>query len=138
MATTDDNRAALAAAIEHWGACRGASYDCWFDIMTDDIRVTSLLDSPGPTEIPQARVGRDGARAYLDALTGANEMIDWRADTFIAEGDRVVAVGETSWRSRTTGRTFRTPIVMVTRWRDGRMCEYAEYFDTAAVASTMA
>ncbi len=60
----------------------------------------------------------------------------WEIDDTVAEGDRVVGIGRTGWTAKATGKSFVTPIVIVTRWRDGLMCEYGEYYDTAKVAGS--
>ena len=65
-------------------------------------------------------------------------MGHWRIDETVAEGDRVIGIGSTGWTYKISGKSFVTPVVIVTRWRDGKMCEYGEYYDTAkAAASTL-
>lgn len=50
---------------------------------------------------------------------------------FIAEGDKVVVVGEASWLAKPTGRSFDSPRVHVLTLRDGKIARFEAYNDTA-------
>jgi len=58
-------------------------------------------------------------------------MVSHAMEDFIAEGDRVVAVGQMSWRNRATGKVVETPKVDIWTFRDGKAVAFAEYYDTA-------
>ena len=58
-------------------------------------------------------------------------MEHFTVDEFIAQGDRVVALGSTGWRDRKTGKSFDTPKVDIWRLKDGRAVEFMEFYDTA-------
>jgi ketosteroid isomerase-like protein len=54
-------------------------------------------------------------------------------DEFVAQGDRVVAIGEYSGRYKATGKSFRAPFVHVWTVRDGRIERFVQHTDTALV-----
>ena len=50
---------------------------------------------------------------------------------FIAEGDKVVVVGNATWLTKPTGRSFDSPWVHVMTIRDGKIARFEAYNDTA-------
>jgi ketosteroid isomerase-like protein len=80
-----------------------------------------------------ARNGREAFLEYLRGLTNDWDMLSYKITEFIAEKDRVVAIGSTSWRNKKTGRIFDTPKVDVWRMQEGRVVDFAEFYDTAKV-----
>ena len=59
-------------------------------------------------------------------------MLDYTADEFVAQGDRVVMLGSCEWKHRGTGKTVKTPKADVIRMRDGKIVDFMEFYDTAA------
>lgn len=53
---------------------------------------------------------------------------------YVAEGDRVVALGNFEARSKTTGRSASTDWSMIWVLRDGKVARFQAYVDTAAIA----
>jgi len=101
-------------------------------------RTTSLCsfsDGDAQTPFTAARRGYSEIELYLEGLLNTFSMDHWRIDDTVAEGDKVVGIGSTGWTSKDTGKSFVTPIVIVTRWRNGMICEYGEYYDTAKIAA---
>jgi hypothetical protein len=58
-------------------------------------------------------------------------MIFYRIDEFIAQGDRVVAIGSTSWRNKATGKVVLTPKADIWRMKNGKAVQFSEFYDTA-------
>jgi ketosteroid isomerase-like protein len=56
-------------------------------------------------------------------------------DEFIAHGDGVVALGQCSFEHKQTGKTLITPKADFQRFRDGKICEFFEFDDTAQAIS---
>jgi uncharacterized protein len=52
---------------------------------------------------------------------------------FIAEGDRVAVLGSTAWRNSKTGRAVDTAKADFWTFRDGKVVEFHELYDTAAL-----
>lgn len=138
MSQEDDNVARVREAWGRWSETRGDDLSIWDDYVTDDFKLRSLPDGGAGQPYTAPKNGRDQMREYLEGLVGTFSMDLWEIDETIAKDDRVVVLGRTGWTNRETGKSFVTPVAMITRWRDGRMCEYTEFFDTARVAGTMA
>lgn len=56
---------------------------------------------------------------------------------FIAQGDRVVALGTYSGTFRQTGRSMSSPFAHVWKARDGRLSHFSQYTDTAKVLEAL-
>lgn len=130
------NAARLREAFAKWRDTKAADIDMWRDYATEDIEIFSLADGNDPLVFTKPRRGYADFHTYVKGLTDNFSMDSWEIDETIAEGDRVVGIGSTGWTNKATGKSFLTQVVMVTRWRDGKMYEYREYYDTAKIAAT--
>ncbi|MEM9707531.1 MAG: nuclear transport factor 2 family protein [Pseudomonadota bacterium] len=137
MNETSENAARLREAFAAWAADGGASIGMWRDYMHDDIRLFSLADGETGLQFTRQRRGYSQVVVYLEGLIANFRMNSWEIFETVSEGDRVVGIGRCGWTHRITGKSFLSPIVVVTRWRDGKMTEYGEYYDTAQVAGTL-
>jgi uncharacterized protein len=131
------NVAILTDAYQRWSDSRGGSADHWISICDDNIRFGSLAEAMHgvaymATYRSRAEVGR-----YFAGLTRDWEMLEYRVDHFIAQGDRVVMLGHCSWRAKTSGKIVSTPKADSWRFVDGKAVEFYEYFDTAQVVTAM-
>ena len=136
MSEQDRNVALMHEAWGRWESTKGADLSIWDDYMAEDFKLFSLSDGSAEVPFTVARNGLQELKEYLEGLTNAFAMDHWKIVETIAQGDRVVGIGTTGWKNKATGKAFVTPIVIVTRWRDGRICEYSEYYDTARVAAS--
>ena len=60
-------------------------------------------------------------------------MVHYTTGDFIAEGERVAMLGSTGWRNRKTGRVLDTPKADFWTFRDGKIVEFHELYDNAAL-----
>lgn len=93
---------------------------------------------PGsPEVVPYAgeRRGHAGASQFFQLLGGAVEFEAFEPREFVAQNDKVVALGFERGRVRATGKTFDNPWALVFTVRGGRVTEFRAYEDSAAVAS---
>jgi ketosteroid isomerase-like protein len=81
---------------------------------------------------------RDEIKEYFAGLARDWEMIEYRVDHFVAQGDRVVALGHCSWRAKKSGAVVSTPKADSWQFKDGKAVAYYEFFDTAQVAKAIA
>jgi ketosteroid isomerase-like protein len=78
-----------------------------------------------------------GHAGLADVLQKANETVETsypEPPEFIAQGDRVVAVGFATGRIKTTNKTFEDHFVFAITLRDGKLAKIREYIDTQALA----
>ena len=101
--------------------------------MTDDLDFRSLAQDSTGLEFTCNRMCKAEMAAYFEGLMSSFEMIHYTVDQFVSEGDTVVMIGSTAWRHRETGKEFDTPKVDVVRFRDGKICAFYEYYDTAMI-----
>jgi ketosteroid isomerase-like protein len=72
-------------------------------------------------------------RAHYDAIR--REVPQFAVDRMIQDGDTVVVLGHERLRVPATGREWNTGWVQVHTVRDGAICRFREYTDTAAIAA---
>jgi len=131
MSTEAENVEILKNAYSQWAGKKAADLGCWNSVMADDIVFSSLAQGALGAEFSRARSGKAGAIGYLEELTRDWSMISYVVDEYIAQGDRVVAVGSTSWTNKKTGKTASTQKVDIWRMRNGKAVEFMEFYDTA-------
>lgn len=128
------NAAKLREAFARWNESKGSDPSMWDDYTTEDLCIRSLGDGKNGLDFSCARKGQDQMHQYLKELTDAFEMVHWTLKDTIAQDDRVVGVGVTAWTHKASGQTVETPVVVICRFRGDRVCEYQEFYDTAALA----
>lgn len=118
----------------HWNATKGAGVDHWMNCIADAVSFGSLAHGrPDSLAFTKARQGREDVRHFLEELAGDWSMIDYVVDQYVAESDRVVAIGRMSWRNKRTGKIIDSPKLDIWRFNDaGKATEFFEYYDTAA------
>lgn len=138
MTTESTNVAIIKDAYQRWNDSKGASVDHWMNLMTDDIRFGSLAGGAEPMTFTRASSSKNEVRGYFSGLSDNWEMIYYRVNEIITQNDRVVALCEVSFRNKRTGKLAGGPKADVHRIRDGKICEFFEYYDTAALAAASA
>lgn len=137
MGQESANVECLKEAYRLWDESKGGSADHWMAVCDDHVDFRSLADGADKLEFTKRRTSREDLVGYFEGLTGQMEMIHYTVDEFVAQGDRVVAIGSTAWRNRATGKEFETPKVDLWRFDNGRAVEFFEFFDTAMAAAVM-
>ena len=139
MSDETNNVAVLTEAYRRWHDSRGGSVDHWMSICSENIQFGSLIRGAEPRV---AYMTGYNARAelgqYFEGLARDWEMIEYKVDHFVAQGDRVVMIGRCSWRHKNSGKVVNTPKVDTWRFANGKAVEYYEYFDTAQVYAAVA
>ncbi len=125
------NVSVLKGAYETWASSKAKNIDCWLSIMADGARLASLADGASGVRFTSARSGRSEIVEYLEGLVADWDMIFYRIDEYIAQGDRVVPIGATSWRNKATQKVVVTPKVDLWRMKDGKVVHFSEFYDTA-------
>jgi uncharacterized protein len=132
MGTTADNVAKLRDAYTRWHETKGTSDQMWLDLLADNVRVLSLAAGrPGVEFTSEVRSKKDLER-YFEGLRADWEMIHYTTSKFVADGDTVSALCRTGWRNRKTGKVMDTPKADFAVFKDGKIVEWYEFYDTAA------
>jgi len=93
----------------------------------------------GPPTIPWAKEyhTRDEIAGFFKLLGGALEVQQFEPRDFVAQGEKVVALGFFRARSKSTGRTFEEHWAMEWTFKDGKIVGHRAFEDTAAVAAAL-
>ena len=114
------------------------------DFMTGNI--DGLLDSfaediewelPETENVPFARTykGRAGAADFFKQLGEHQDPVSFNPREFIAQGDKVVVLGDYAWKVKKNGREFKGDFAHVFTYKDGKAIAFKEYLDTAAISA---
>jgi ketosteroid isomerase-like protein len=128
----------LRAAYRRWDETRGASTEAWLDLIADDVTVRSIAEGSHGLKFSAPRAGRASVEQYFRDVAADWEMVFFRTEDFVAEGDRVVMIGRCAWKHRRTGRSVESAITHLWRFRGAQVVEFLEFFDTAAAAAAAA
>ena len=77
------------------------------------------------------RSGHAGASEFFSRMAAEEETTKFEPKEFIAQGDRVVALGTYGATARETGRSYETEWVHVFTVKDGKITSFQEFFDNA-------
>ena len=79
--------------------------------------------------------GHEDVGQFFESLVDTQEVQHFDPREFIAQGDKVVALGHYAWRVKSTGREFGGDFAHVFTVDNGKVVRFHEYMDTAAVAA---
>jgi uncharacterized protein len=102
------------------------------DLMADD--VTWELPSVEHIPFTGQRQGRAGVGEFFALVAAAQDVRVFEPREFVAQGDKVVALGHYEWQVKGTGRTFGSDFAHVFTLRAGKIAGFNEFFDTAVAA----
>lgn len=124
----------LSEVYAQWRGSKGKNKDLWLSVVADEINFGSLAQGrPDALAFTKTRRTKAEVAQYLDELTRDWDMIDYVVDHYVAQGDRVVAIGRMSWRNKNSKKVVDSPKLDVWRFdNNGKAVEFYEYYDTAA------
>jgi len=87
---------------------------------------------PNIENMPHAgtRKGLEQVTEFFSTLAEVQDAKQFDPNEFIAQGDRVVALGHYIWNVKATNREYESDFVHVFTVRDGKITGFDEYFDT--------
>jgi len=137
MSEESRNVSILKEAYRLWHETKGKSVDHWLDICADQLDFGSIGQSVKATPYMTIYEDKKKLGEYFAGLARDWEMVEFRIEHYVAQGDRVVCLGRCSWKARRTGKVVWSPIANSFRMANGKMIEYYEYFDTAQMRDAM-
>ena len=81
-----------------------------------------------------ARRGAGQVGEFFSTLADVQDVLSFEPREFVAQGDKVVALGTYRWRVKKNGREYGGDWAHVFTVRDGKIVAFHEYMDTAAAA----
>ena len=128
-----DNVAVVRRAYESF---KGGDIRSILDSLTDEVnwRLPEIEGVP----FSGGRQGRESVGGFFTQLADSQDVISFEPREFVAQGDKVVALGTYRWRVKRTGREYGGDWAHVFTVRDGRIASFHEYMDSAAAAAAYA
>ena len=101
------------------------------DLLNDDI----TWELPSSAEVPFSGVfsGKKGVLDFFQKIAASNEFHEFNVTDFIADGDKVVALGNLKATSKMTGKTSSNKWAHFWQLKDGKIIHHYEYADTAEI-----
>lgn len=95
--------------------------------------------SPGPSDLPTAghRRGHQQVRQFFGSVKELFDFERFEPQTFIADGDTVVVLGEDSVIVKGTGKNVTESWAHVFTVKDDKIVRFQEYIDTAAIVGEL-
>jgi uncharacterized protein len=84
------------------------------------------------------RTGRTRVGQFFVTLAECQESLSFEPREFVADGDKVVSVGNYRWKVKSTGKTFECAFAHVFTIRNGKVVKFLEFTDTAAASNAYA
>ena len=131
MTEEEANVALLRKAYQAWHETKG-NPSGWYAILADDVQWRSLANGRPGMEFTRPCTSKEEVKGYFDGLLRGWTMEFYRIDEYIAQGDRVVALGATAWINNATGKRSEIQKVDVWRIRNNLVVEHMEHYDTYA------
>ena len=102
-------------------------------LLSDDVE----WQLPEIENIPFAgkRQGPEQVGQFFASLAELQDVLEFTPQSFTAQGDKVVVQGHYRWRVKATGREYGADWAHVFTIRDGKVVDFHEYTDSAAVVA---
>ena len=78
--------------------------------------------------------GREGVRQFFGKVFEVQDVVEFEPEEYIAQGDKVVALGHFLMRIKATAIEFGSKWAQVWTVKNGRITRFYEYVDTAVVS----
>jgi ketosteroid isomerase-like protein len=105
-------------------------------LLDPGVEWTAVVGSRTPTS--GTRRGRDGVAEFFQQLAASLEFQQFEPREFIAQRDKVVALGHYVGSWKATGRSFESDWVMIFTLRDGAIARFVEFADSAGINAAFA
>ena len=130
---SEQNKAIVTQAYNNF---KSGNIEALLTLLADDV----VWTLPEIENVPFAgkRTGRASVGEFFSIIGASQESLRFEPRELIAEGDKVVSLGEYDWRAKATNREFGGDFAHVFTIRYGKVVAFLEFTDTAAVAKAYA
>ena len=113
-----------------WDRGKGKTGDLFLDLMADDAVFRSIGGGAEPMQFTRSYSTKEEIRSYFEGLVRDWQMIFYNVRMFLIQGDTIAIVCECAWKQKHTGKIVHSPKLDIMRVKNGRICDFFEYFDT--------
>jgi hypothetical protein len=139
MADEARNVEILKKAYRRWNDTKGGSADEWIALCADNVAFGSIAQGAVSGAHYLTSYGsRNALSEYFAGIARDWQMIEYVAEHYVAQGDRVIMLGRCAYKHKKTGKVVSTPKADSWRFAGGKAVEFYEYFDTAQVQAASA
>lgn len=135
---TKANVRKLKSLYAGWSGTKGGTADAIIAELAPSVVWGSLAAGADPVSFTRTRKTREEAAGYFRDLAANIEIVDYTINEYLAAGDFVLALGHGTFINKNTGKRFATPKADLWRFSRGKVTEFYEYYDTAAVMAAAA
>jgi uncharacterized protein len=112
-----------------YGSFRDGDIPAVLDSLSEDIQwVTAEVEG---VPVGGTWRGRDQVGRFFQTLSDVQEARQFEPREFVAQDDRVVALGHYAWHVKATGKEWESDFVHALSVREGKVTRFQEYTDTA-------
>ena len=115
---------------ELWASKDESAVPYFLSLMADDVKWKSLADGCDGARFSHERTGTADVVKYFTELVEEWELVRFSADEFVCQNDRIVMIGNCSFKHRRTGVVVETPKVDTFRHNGSEITEFMEYYDS--------
>lgn len=125
-------------AVAEWHASKGSNFEAWLSHAHDDIQMKSLGQGARGMRFPSSLTGKEAFADYLQGHHKQIELQSFEIAEYVEQGDRIAGFGTVSLAGRDSGKACTTDVALFARFKDGKIIELMEYFDTKRLADAFA
>jgi ketosteroid isomerase-like protein len=98
------------------------------DLFADDIEWE--LDSNDAVPFTGLRKGKEEVAEFFRLVNENQHPLQFEPREFVAQGDKVVALGHYAWSVKSTDRNYESDFAEVFTVRDGKIARFREFMNT--------
>jgi ketosteroid isomerase-like protein len=106
--------------------------------MTEDIQWQGVIGTAPHVPFSGERKGKSQVAEFFEQVAAAEDFQQFEPREFVAQGEKVVAMGHYRAVTKPTGKSFESDFVMVFTLRDGKVARFQEFTDSAGINAAFA
>jgi ketosteroid isomerase-like protein len=125
----------IAVVQQAYAAFQRADIAGVLELLASDVEWDAVRGVPANVPIGGRRRGREQVAEFFATLGREQEFQRFEPREFLAQGERVVALGSYEARVNRTGRSFSGDWAMAFKVRNGKIVEFTEFADSYGIAA---
>lgn len=106
--------------------------------MTDDVQWRPVIGTAKHVPFSGERRGKAEVAEFFKRVAESEDFQQFEPREFVAQGDKVVALGHYRAVAKATGKTFDSDFVMVFTFLGGKITMFQEFTDSAGINAAFA
>ncbi|MEM7060015.1 MAG: nuclear transport factor 2 family protein [Pseudomonadota bacterium] len=131
--SSSSNKERLRAAYKQWHDTKAGSVETWLEICSPNMVFLSSAMGREGMEFTEPCTCLGDVKRYFNGLNEDWDMIHYRVDDILGDGDMMVAVGSTAWKHKATGLSFEVAKADAWTFKDGKAVRFAEHYDAGPI-----